>query len=206
MNRGRKWKDGVADAKTGVTTFNSLRNIDHLHPGDVVAVQGVGGLGHLAIMFAKKMGYKVVALSSSDSKKDLAINKLGADLYLSGDDQVSGLQKLGGAKVIVCTADNPKIIAPLTEALATEGTLLMLAAGSGPVPINPLHLIMKKAMVKGWPSGSAMDSEDTLLFAHSQGVDCHIEKYDGKSLDQVKKAYDSMISGKARFRAVLTFA
>lgn len=177
-----------------------------LKPGDLVAVQGVGGLGHLAILFARKMGFRVVALSSSDSKKDLALNELGAHAYLSGDDQVPGLQKLGGAKLVVCTADSPKAIEPLTAALATGGTLLMLAAGSGPVAIDPLHLIMKKASVKGWPSGSAMDSEETLQFAALEGVTCHIERYDGRDIDQVKKAYGRMMSGEARFRAVLTFA
>ncbi|CCG83722.1 protein of unknown function [Taphrina deformans PYCC 5710] len=189
----------------GITTFNSIRNVQHLRPGDTVAVQGIGGLGHLAIMFARRMGYKVVALSSSESKRDLAINKLGAHEYLSGDKQVDGLVKMGGANLIICTANSAESISPLTKGLATGGTILILAGGAGDVPFNTLDLLMKKACVQGWPSGSAIDSEDTLNFAAREGVKCHIERYDGRDLEQVKKAYSSMMDGSARFRSVLTF-
>lgn len=176
-----------------------------LKSGDTVAVQGIGGLGHLAILFARKMGYKVVALSSSDSKKDLALNKLGAHAYFSGDEQVDGLVKMGGANLIVCTADAPDAIAPLTKALATKGTILILTAGAGAVPFNTVDLLMKKGRVQGWPSGSAIDQEDTLNFAALEDIHCHIQKFDGRDLEQVKKAYGAMKDGSARFRSVLTF-
>ncbi|GAA5853604.1 hypothetical protein JCM8547_007381, partial [Rhodosporidiobolus lusitaniae] len=183
------------------TTFNSLRNMD-VHPGDVVAVQGIGGLGHLGVQFARQMGYKTVALSGSDSKKKLA-EELGAHVYVDGskEDQAEALQKLGGAKVILCTAPNSEVINKLIGGLAVNGQLLILAvADQVTVPMVPL--IMKRLSVRGWPSGSAKDSQDTVEFAMSSGVKTRVEEY---KLEDIQKAYDNMLNGKARFRAVVTF-
>jgi len=183
----------------GVTVFNSLRNMN-LQQGGLVGVQGVGGLGHLAIQYASKMGYKVVVLSSSDSKRDHA-TQLGARHYINqgAEDGIEALQKLGGADVIICTAGNPKLISPLTGGLAPGGTLLILAP-CGEVPINTGHLIMGARKVQGWPSGNAIDSEEAIDFAKDKEVKCMVEKY---PFAKVQEAYDSTASGKARFRSVL---
>ncbi|GAA6063438.1 hypothetical protein JCM10212_002624, partial [Sporobolomyces blumeae] len=185
----------------GVTVFNSLRHMD-VFPGDVVAVQGVGGLGHLAIAFARASGYKVVALSTSDSKRDLA-TKLGAHVYVDGskEDQVEALNKLGGAKVVLAVAPNGDAMAKLLGGLAPGGQLLVLALSDGlTVPIAPM--IQKRLSIRGWPSGTAFDSEETVKFAQAVGVECMCETY---SLDQVQEAYDAMMQGKARFRSVIKF-
>ncbi|GAA6016852.1 hypothetical protein JCM10207_003273 [Rhodosporidiobolus poonsookiae] len=184
-----------------LTTFNSLRNMD-VHPGDVVAIQGIGGLGHLGVQFARKMGYKTVALSGSDSKRALAA-ELGAHEYIDGskEDQGEALQKMGGAKVVLCTAPNPKVINTLVNGLAVNGTLLVLAvADKIDVPIVPL--IMKRLSVRGWPSGRPADSEDTVKFAQTAGVEVRTETY---PLEKIQDAYDSMMNGKARFRSVIVF-
>jgi len=183
----------------GVTTFNSLRHMD-LHPGDVVAIQGIGGLGHLGVQYSRKMGYKTVALSSSASKKDLA-TKLGAHVYLDGSkvNQAEELQKMGGAKVIMCTAPNAKIVSALTGGLAPNGTLLLLAVADG-ITIDSGPLITKSLSIRGWPSGTAKDSEEAVAFTQLSDIKCHIEKY---SLNDAVKAYDRMMSGKANFRCVL---
>ncbi|KAI5475315.1 alcohol dehydrogenase [Pseudohyphozyma bogoriensis] len=184
-----------------VTTFNSLRNMD-LHPGDIVAVQGVGGLGHLAIQFSRAMGYRTVALSTSDAKKDLA-HELGAHDYIDGSkvDQAEALQKLGGAKVIMGVAPSAKAMQELVNGLSPSGQLLLLAV-TEPLTIPTVPMITKRLSVRGWPSGRPVDSEDTVNFAKTAGVKCKIETY---KLDQINEAYKSMIDGKARFRAVLTF-
>ncbi|ORY50681.1 chaperonin 10-like protein [Leucosporidium creatinivorum] len=185
----------------GVTVFNSLRHMD-IHAGDVVAVQGVGGLGHLAIQYSRAMGYRTIALSRGDSKKALAM-ELGAHDYLDSEavDVVAELQKLGGAKVAVAVAPSGKAISSLLPALAVEGQLLVLAVAEDLVlPIAPM--IMKRLSVRAWPSGTAADSADAVAFAQTSGVKCYVEKY---SLDQINEAYDAMMNGKARFRAVLTF-
>lgn len=183
----------------GVTTFNSLRHMD-LHPGDVVAIQGIGGLGHLAIQYARKMGYKTVALSSSGSKKELA-EKLGAHIYLDGSkvNQAEELAKLGGAKVIVCTAPNGDIVAQLLGGLGVNGTLLLLAVADG-IKIDSTPLISKCLSIRGWPSGTAKDSEEAVAFTQLSDIKCHVEKY---SLDDAVKAYDKMMAGKANFRCVI---
>ncbi|GAA5901006.1 hypothetical protein JCM6882_005999 [Rhodosporidiobolus microsporus] len=185
----------------GVTTFNSLRNMS-LHPGDVVGVQGLGGLGHLGVQFARQMGYKTVALSGSASKKELA-DKLGAHVYVDGskEDQAEALQKLGGAKVVVCTAPNPEIIGKLVPGLAPDGQLLILGV-TNEVTIPVVPLIMKRLSVRGWPSGTAADSEDTVKFAQTAGVKTMVETF---PLEKIQEAYESMMNGKARFRSVITF-
>jgi len=183
----------------GVTVFNALRHMNCM-PGDVVGVQGVGGLGHLALGFARAAGYKVVALSQSDKKKDLAM-KLGAHVYVDGskEDQSEALQKLGGAKVILAVAPNGEAMAKLIGGLAVGGQLLVIALGDSlTVPMAPL--IQKRLSIRGWPSGTAQDSEETVAFAQAQGVECMCETY---KLDQVQEAYDSMMDGKARFRSVI---
>ncbi|GHJ85665.1 hypothetical protein NliqN6_2067 [Naganishia liquefaciens] len=184
----------------GVTVFNGMRNMN-IKPGSTVAVSGIGGLGHLAIQYAAKSGYNVVALSQSDSKKDLAM-KLGAHHYLSGKDVTDQLQKkFGGAALIICTAPNPEVITSLIGGLAVNGILLMLAVPEGPLKIeNSIAMIQKRLSIRGWPSGTAKDSEDAVAFALDQGVDCQIETF---SLKDADKAYERMISGNVRFRGVL---
>ncbi|EMD42299.1 hypothetical protein CERSUDRAFT_129868 [Gelatoporia subvermispora B] len=181
----------------GITVFNSLRNMT-CQPPDYVAVQGIGGLGHLAIQFARAMGFRVIALSSGSAKEELA-RKLGAHIYLDGSkvDQAAELQKLGGARVIMCTAPNPRIIESLVPGLSVNGELLLLALCDD-IKISPSDLIMKRASIRGWPSGHAKDDEDTIAFAIAQGVKCMVDKF---PLEKAQEAYDHR--GSARFRAVL---
>jgi len=184
----------------GVTVYNSMRNMSVM-PGEVVAIQGLGGLGHLALQYARKMGFHVVAISSSDSKKDFA-TQLGAHDYIdaSKQDVVEALNKLGGAKMTVTTAPNPKILTQLTGGLAVKGKLLNLAP-VGEVPINTIDLVMKGASVHGWPAGSSQDCEDAIDFAQHLDVKCMSEPF---PFEKVQEAVDHLISGKARFRCVLT--
>ncbi|KAF5021144.1 hypothetical protein F66182_6844 [Fusarium sp. NRRL 66182] len=183
----------------GVTVFNGIRKL-HVEQGSIVAVQGLGGLGHLAVQYANKMGYEVVALSSGDDKADFA-KKLGAHHYIntSKTDVAVELNKLGGASIIVATAPNPKAISPLVGGLAPEGKLLNLAP-VGAVEVNTVALIQKGASVSGWPSGHALDSEQAIRFSVTHGVKCMIERY---PLDKVQDAVDSLVAGKPRFRNVL---
>ncbi|GBE84465.1 Alcohol dehydrogenase patD [Sparassis crispa] len=181
----------------GVTTFNSLRHMNAIPP-DFVAVQGIGGLGHLAIQMARAMGYRVVALSSSGAKRHLAL-ELGAYEYLDGSkvNQAEALQQLGGAKVIMCTAPNSSVIQELVQALAVDGELLLLALTENvSVPVGPL--ITKRLSIRGWPSGTAKDTEDCLEFALASGIKCHVERF---PLDKAQDAYNHRAS--ARFRAVI---
>ncbi|BGP26898.1 alcohol dehydrogenase [Rhodotorula toruloides] len=190
-----------ANSCAGMTTFNSIRNMD-VHPGDVVAIQGLGGLGHLGIQFANRMGFKTVAVSRGPEKKDFA-TKLGAHVYIdsNAEDPAEALQKLGGAKVIAAVAPSGKAMEQLIGGLAVNGQLLTLAvADKLEVPI--MTLIQKRASIRGWPSGSAADSEDTVKFAQMSGVECMVEEY---PLDKVNEAFNSMMEGKARFRSVLVF-
>ncbi|KAK5085629.1 hypothetical protein LTR05_004916 [Lithohypha guttulata] len=184
----------------GVTVFNSLRH-QNIMPGSTVAVQGLGGLGHLALQYASKSGYRTVAISSSDAKRDFA-TKLGAHEYVdsSKGDIGEQLQKLGGASCIMLTAPNRQLIPSLVKGLAPLGKLLVLAAMDGPAEIDTNALLMQGTSVTGWPSGHARDSEDTILFAKTHGVKCMIEKF---SLDQANEALEHMNQGKVRFRGVL---
>lgn len=185
----------------GITTFNSLRNTD-AKPGDVVAVQGIGGLGHLAVQYAAKMGFRTVAISTSDDKEDLA-KELGAHHFINAKKKnaVEELQKHGGAKVIVATAPNTDIIGEIAGGLGLEGNLLVLAATGETFEVSPFTLIMGRKKVSGWPSGTAKDSEDTLDFSAMTGTTPMIETY---PLDKVNEAYDRMINNEARFRVVLS--
>jgi len=185
----------------GITTFNALRN-SGAGPGDLVAVQGIGGLGHLGLQFAAKFGYRVVGIGRGPENGALA-KKLGASVYIDSKavNAAEELQKLGGAKVILATAPSAKSMSELVGGLKAGGELLTIGVSGEPLEISLATLIMGKRRVQGWPSGTAMDSEDTLQFAEVSGVRAMIEKY---PLAKVNEAYARMMSGKAEFRVVLT--
>ena len=185
----------------GVTVFNALRNSGAC-AGDVVAVQGIGGLGHLGVQYARKMGFETVALGRGKDKEPLA-RKLGAHHYIDSDaaDTVAELQKLGGARVILATAPSAKAISSVVEGLGVDGNLLIPAAPNDPLTIGVFPLIMGRRQIAGWYSGTARDSQDTLEFSALSNVHPMIEKY---PLTRAAEAYEQMHSGKARFRAVLT--
>ena len=185
----------------GVTVFNALRN-SGARAGEVVAVHGIGGLGHLGVQYARRMGFNTVAINRGKDKEELA-RQLGAQHYVdaTAQDVVAELQKLGGASVILATAPNAQAISGLVDGLAPSGKLLVPAAPSEPLSINVFSLIMKRSSVAGWYSGTAKDSQDTLEFSALSGVHPMIEKY---PLDKVAEAYEQMHSGKVRFRVVLT--
>ena len=185
----------------GVTVFNALRN-SGARAGDVVAVHGIGGLGHLGVQYARRMGFNTVAINRGKDKEELA-RQLGAQHYVdaTAQDVVAELQKLGGASVILATAPSAQAISGLVDGLAPSGKLLVPAAPSEPLSINVFSLIMKRSSVAGWYSGTAKDSQDTLEFSALSGVHPMIEKY---PLDKVAEAYEQMHSGRVRFRVVLT--
>jgi len=187
----------------GVTVFNALRN-SGARAGDVVAVHGIGGLGHLGVQYARQMGFETVAINRGNDKEPLA-RQLGAHHYIDATamDVVAELQKLGGASVILATAPNAAAISALVDGLSPDGKLLVPAAPAEPLTINVFSLIMKRSSVAGWYSGTAKDSQDTLEFSALSGVHPMIEKY---SLDQVAEGYEQMHSGRVRFRVVLTMA
>jgi len=185
----------------GVTVFNALRN-SGARAGEVVAVHGIGGLGHLGVQYARQMGFETVAINRGNDKEPLA-RKLGAHHYVdaTAQDVVAELQKLGGASVILATAPNAQAISGLVDGLAPSGKLLVPAVPLEPLSINVFSLITKRSSVAGWYSGTAMDSQDTMEFSALSGVHPKIEKY---PLDRVAEAYEQMHSGKVRFRVVLT--
>ncbi|WP_282018371.1 alcohol dehydrogenase [Salegentibacter mishustinae] len=184
----------------GITVFNALRN-SGITAGDTVAVQGIGGLGHLAIQYAAKMGMRTVAISTSDSKKELA-EELGSHHFINAKqkDAAKELQNMGGAKLILATAPNSEAITSVIGGLGIDGKLLMVAATGDPIEVSPMELLMGRKSVAGWPSGTAMDSEDTLKFSAMTGTKPKIEEF---PLDKVSEAYDKMINNEARFRVVL---
>jgi len=186
----------------GVTVFNALRN-SGARAGDLVAVHGIGGLGHLAVQYARRMGYRTVAINRGNDKEPLA-RKLGAHYYIdsTATEVAAELQKLGGAKVILATAPNARAIAALVDGLSADGKLLVPAAPAEPLSISVFSLIMRRSSVAGWYSGTARDSQDTLEFSALSDVHPMIEKY---PLDRVAEGYEQMHSGKVRFRVVLTF-
>ena len=185
----------------GITTYNALRHSGAM-PGDLVAVQGIGGLGHLGIQFANKFGYKVAAIGRGAENASLA-KKLGATLYIDSQatNAAEELQKLGGAQVIVATAPNSKAMSELVNGLGPNGKLMVIGATSDPIEVTPLQLINGSRAIQGWASGTPADSEDTLNFAELSGVRPMIETY---TLDKAAEAYARMMSGKAQFRVVLT--
>ncbi len=185
----------------GLTTFNALRHSGAL-PSDLVAIQGMGGLGHLGVQFAKKSGYRVAAISRGPESAALA-KKLGADLYIdsAAGDAAAELRKLGGARAILATAPSGKSMSALLGGLGANGTLVVIGASMDPIEVPPVLLITGKKRIQGWVAGLPTDSEDTLRFAEMTGVRPMIEKY---PLAKAAEAYARMMSGKAEFRVVLT--
>ncbi len=185
----------------GITTFNSLRHSGAM-PGDLVAVQGIGGLGHLGIQFAAKFGYDVIAIGRGEDKQPLAL-KLGARRYIDTNrqDVAAQMSKEGGAAVILSTATDAKAISALVDSLGVGGRLVIVGATFEPFAVTATQLLMSHRSIIGWPSGTSRDSEDTLKFAAATGVRAMIETF---PIEQAEQAYDRMITGKVRFRAVLT--
>jgi D-arabinose 1-dehydrogenase-like Zn-dependent alcohol dehydrogenase len=184
----------------GITTFNALRN-SGARPGDVVAVLGLGGLGHLGVQYAAKMGFHTVGIARGKDKEPLA-RKLGASVYIDNQaqDPAAELLKLGGAKVILATATSGEAMSAVQGGLAPNGTLLIVGAPES-MQVSLFPLIMGCRSIKGWYSGTSIDSQDTLAFSARTGVRSMNETY---PLERVAEAYDRMMSGKARFRVVLT--
>jgi D-arabinose 1-dehydrogenase-like Zn-dependent alcohol dehydrogenase len=185
----------------GITTYNALRHSGAL-PGDLVAIQGIGGLGHLGVQFANKFGYKVAAIGRGPENAALA-KKLGASVYIDSKatNAAQELQKLGGAQVIVATAPSSKAMSALIDGLGPNGKLMVVGASFDPIEVTPTQLIFGSRTIQGWASGTPADSEDTLRFAELTGVRPMIETY---PLEKAAEAYARMISGKAQFRVVLT--
>ena len=185
----------------GVTVFNALRN-SGARAGDLVAVQGIGGLGHLGIQYARQMGFHTIAIGRGGDKQPLA-KKLGAHDYIdtSTTAPAEALQKFGGANVVLATAPDSKSISALIDGLGPRGTLMVIGAGMESLTVTPLQLIPGSKTVRGWASGTARDSQDTLELSALSGVRPMIERY---PLEKAAAAYNQMISGKARFRVVLT--
>jgi D-arabinose 1-dehydrogenase-like Zn-dependent alcohol dehydrogenase len=185
----------------GITTFNALRH-SGAFPGDLVAVQGIGGLGHLGIQFANKFGYKVAAIGRGPENAALA-KKLGASVYIDSKstNAAEELQKLGGAQVILATAPSSKAMSELINGLGPNGKLMVIGATFDPIEVTPIQLISGSRSIQGWASGTPADSEDTLRFAELTGVRPMIETY---PLDKAAEAYARMMSGNAQFRVVLT--
>ena len=185
----------------GITTFNALRHSGAL-PGDLVAVQGVGGLGHLGIQFANRFGYRVAAIGRGSENAALA-KKLGANVYIDSKatNAAEELQRLGGAQVILATAPNSKAMSTLIDGLGPNGKLMVIGAAFDPIEVTPIQLISGSRTIQGWASGTAADSEDTLRFAELTGVRPMIETY---PLEKAGEAYARMMSGDAQFRVVLT--
>jgi D-arabinose 1-dehydrogenase-like Zn-dependent alcohol dehydrogenase len=184
----------------GVTTFNSLRS-SGARPGDLVAVQGIGGLGHLGIQYARKFGYKVAAIGRGSGNAALA-EKLGANVYIDSKatKPAEELQKLGGAQVIIATAPNSKAMSALIDGLAPNGKLMVIGAAFDPIEVTPLQLISGSRSLQGWWSGTPADSEDALRFSELTGVRAMIETY---PIEKAGEAYARMMSGDAQFRVVL---
>jgi D-arabinose 1-dehydrogenase-like Zn-dependent alcohol dehydrogenase len=185
----------------GITTYNSLRN-SGARPGDLVAVLGIGGLGHLGIQFAAKMGFKTVAIARGKDKEPLA-RKLGAQHYIDNEtqDAAAELVKLGGAKVILATLTSGKAMSAVLAGLGVNGKLIIVGAADEPLEVNAFLFIGGRRSIIGWPSGNSIDSQDTLSFSVLTGVRAMTEVF---PLERAAEGYEQMMSGKARFRAVLT--
>jgi D-arabinose 1-dehydrogenase-like Zn-dependent alcohol dehydrogenase len=187
----------------GITMFNALRH-SGASPPELVAIQGVGGLGHLGIQFASKMGYRVAAIGRGSDSAPLA-RKLGAQTYIDSKATpvAEALQKLGGARVILATAPDGKSMSALVDGLGIDGKLISVGAGVTPIEVTPIQLIPQRKSIQGWASGTASDSEDTLRFAELSGVRPMIETY---PLAKAAEGYARMMSGDAEFRVVLTMS
>ena len=185
----------------GITTFNSLRN-SGARPGDLVAILGIGGLGHLGIQFAAKMGFRTVAIARGMDKEPLA-RKLGAWSYIDSktQDPAAELLKLGGAKVVLATVTSGDAMSATLGGLGVNGKLVILGAAAEPLQVPGIPLLLGRRSILGWPSGNSIDSQDTLAFSKLTGVRAMNEIF---PLERAAEAYEHMMSGKARFRAVLT--
>jgi D-arabinose 1-dehydrogenase-like Zn-dependent alcohol dehydrogenase len=184
----------------GITTYNSLRHCGAL-PGDLVAIEGIGGLGHLAVQFAHKFGYRVAAIGRGPESAALA-KKLGASVYIDGEsvNAAEELQKIGGARVILATAPSSKAMTELVGGLSANGKMILIGVSFDPLGVAPVQLIVGRKALQGWPSGTPADEEDTLRFCELSGVRPMIETF---PLEEADAAYARMMSGKARFRVVL---
>src|SRR3974390_799928 len=199
--------EGLSDVEAapllcaGITTFNALRHSGAM-PGDLVAVLGIGGLGHLGIQFANKFGYGVAAIGRGPETAALA-KKLGASVYIDSKsiNAAEALQRLGGAQVILATAPSSKAMSELIDGLGPNGKLMVIGAAPDPSEVTPAQRIAESRNIQGWAAGTPADSEDTLNFAELTGVRPMIETY---PLEKAGEAYARMMSGKAEFRAVLT--
>lgn len=199
--------DGLSDVDAapllcaGITTYNALRHSGAM-PGDLVAILGIGGLGHLGIQFAHKFGYKVAAIGRGSESTAIA-KKLGASIYIDNKVQnpAEALQKLGGAQAILATAPSSKSMSEVIDGLAPNGKLMVVGATFDPIEVTPMQLITGSRSIQGWASGTPTDAEDTLQFAELAGVRAMIETY---PLEKAPEAYTRMMSGKAEFRVVLT--
>jgi D-arabinose 1-dehydrogenase-like Zn-dependent alcohol dehydrogenase len=185
----------------GITTFNALRH-SGAAPGEVVAVLGIGGLGHLGVQYAAKMGYRTVAIARGEDKAPLA-KQLGAERYIDSTaaNVAEELTKLGGARVVLATATDAKAMSDVITGLSIDGKLIVLGASPEPLQISPLSIITSRRSIAGWPSGTSADSEDTLQFSLATQIRPMIETF---PLERAAEGYARMMSGKARFRVVLT--
>jgi D-arabinose 1-dehydrogenase-like Zn-dependent alcohol dehydrogenase len=199
--------EGLSDVEAapllcaGITTFNALRH-SGAGPGDLVAILGVGGLGHLGIQWASKLGYRVVAIGRGAESGPLA-KKLGASVYIDNNvtKPAEALQKLGGAQVILATAPSSKAMSEVIDGLAPNGKLMVVGATFDAIEVTPAQLIIGSRTIQGWASGTPADAEDTLRFAEQTGVRPMVETY---PLEKAAEAYARMMSGQAQFRVVLT--
>ena len=197
--------DSVSSAPllcAGITTFNSLRNCG-ARPGDLVAIHGVGGLGHLGIQYASRQGFRTVAVNRGRDKEELA-RSLGAHDYIdsAAEDPAKALQKMGGARAIIATVPNAAAMQAIAPGLGVNGTMMVIGIAGG-LTVDSFELLRKRASVRGWYSGTATDSEDTLLFSQLNAVVSMNEVF---PLEEAQAAYDRMVSGQARFRVVLKIA
>ena len=184
----------------GITTFNALRH-SGARAGDLVAILGIGGLGHLGVQFARRMGFHTVAIARGQDKRALAL-ELGAHRYIDSqaEDVATELTAMGGAKLILATVTNAPAMTAVIEGLGIDGKLLVVGASPESIEVTPIQLLGARREIAGWPSGTAVDSEDTMRFSTLQGVKPMIEPY---PLEKAADAYSRMMSGKARFRVVL---
>jgi D-arabinose 1-dehydrogenase-like Zn-dependent alcohol dehydrogenase len=185
----------------GITVFNAMRH-SGATAGQLMAIQGLGGLGHLGVQYARQMGFRTVAIGRGSDKDGLA-RKLGAHVYIDSGaaDAAQELKKLGGARLILATAPDAKAISAITGGLGSKGELLVVGVPHDPISISVMQIVGERQRIQGWPSGSSIDWEDTLKFSALTGVRPMIEKY---PLEKAAEAYDRMMSGKARFRVVIT--
>jgi D-arabinose 1-dehydrogenase-like Zn-dependent alcohol dehydrogenase len=201
MPAGLEPADAAPLMCAGITTFNALRNAG-ARAGDTVAVLGIGGLGHLGVQYAVKMGMRTIAIARGRDKEALA-RELGAHEYVDSEagDPGEQLAKLGGARVILATVTSGKAMSAVLGGLAVGGKLVVLGAAMDPIEVPGVPLLIGRRSVVGWPSGSSIDSQDTLAFSARTGVRSRNQVF---PLERAAEAYDLMMSGKARFRVVLT--